>query len=674
MRRNRSGQIHVWPLNVLALTAIILLAISLVLGARQVDERVRRHEELLVRQGLDAQVQQTLNALVAQTVWDEAIKNLDNRLNPTWARDNIAIYLRPTVGARDYIVVNGAGEAVWGSRDDQPMTAEDRAAFRRMAQPVIAEIRQREAQRPIRSPADNSPKQAIVQSRVEMRDGKPFIWIASLVQSDFGKARPLGDKAAIVVSGTFVSPARMEDLAQRYALTQYRFQPGGGRVAPGEASITFPSSEASAPVILVWSPQRPGADLLQQSIWAICSVVVSLAALAALMARNASRAARSLFETHRAQAEFLANMSHELRTPLNGVNALSEALAKSGLTAGQRDMADTIHQSGQMLSRLLSDILDLARLDAKGLSLEPAPFLLSGAVRSIVDMMAPRAREKGLELALDIDPSAETWVMGDVVRVTQVLTNLLSNAIKFTDRGHVRLDVRRAPEGDIPSWRFEVQDTGIGFEPSQKELIFRRFQQLDGSSTRRFGGTGLGLPLSRELAEMMGGRLTGQGRPGHGAVFTLELQLPETELRPVELAAAVPAPIDAEEGAATRVLLSEDHPINRLVIETLLGELGMDVQSTENGLEACEAFEAKAFDLVLMDMQMPVMDGLTAIRRMRRHETDHGRPPTPIIMITANALPEHRTAGLEAGADIFITKPLSANSFFGAVSTLRTSP
>jgi len=431
------------------------------------------------------------------------------------------------------------------------------------------------------------------------------------------------------------------------------------------------------PISLVWEAQHPGSDLLGQSVWIISGVVIVLAALAGLMAQSTRRAARGLAETNRAQAEFLANMSHEIRTPLNGVNALSEALAKTKLSTRQREMANTIHRSGLMLSRLLSDILDLARMDATGLSLVPEPFQLNDAVNAIADVMRPRAEEKDLTLQLDLDlgPATETWVLGDVTRLGQILANLLSNAIRFTQQGHVRLSVRAATEAGPGVWRFEVEDTGVGFEPSQTERLFKRFQQADSSVTRRFGGMGMGLAIARELAEIMGGRLEGKGSPGIGAVFTLHLPLPMAKV-------VLPDP-EVPDGAidilhlgketATRVLVSDDHPINRLVIETLLGELGMDFVSTENGLEACKAYETQAFDLILMDMQMPVMDGLTAIHRIRQHEEGLDRSQTPIIMISANALPEHRAAGIEAGADLFVTKPLSAESFFGALSALRVT-
>lgn len=676
MRRNSSRHLQVWPLSLLAMTAIALLALSLVLGARQVDLRVRSHEEFLVRQGIRAETQQLLNALIPQTVWDEAVVNLDNQFSESWARDHIPIYLRQSIGTWNYLVVNGDDQAVWGSRDADPMSATDLEAFRRSAGPIVAEIRKQEAARkasPEAAAAIATPKMAIVASQFEMRDGRPFLWIASLVQPDFRKARPAKSKAAIVIGGDFISRARMDSLEQRYKLQQFRFEPGAGHVGAHEASTTFTAYPGATPVTLIWCPERPGADLLRQSLWVICGVVVLLAALAAVMTHSTRQAAHSLLANHRAQAEFLANMSHELRTPLNGVNALSEALSRTQLSESQREMTATIHKSGQMLSRLLSDILDLARIDAKGLALEPAPFLLSGAVKSIVDIMAPRAREKGLDLQLELPAAADSWVMGDAVRMAQILGNLLSNAIKFTDQGHVRLSVQTASDGNPDTWRFVVEDTGVGFEPSQQEVIFQRFQQGDGSVTRRFGGTGLGLAISRELANMMGGSLSGEGRPGVGAVFTLNLPLTET----VAHAPQPAAPQTPENSFLTqdptprRVLVSEDHPINRLVIETLLHELGMTVQSTENGLEACEAFESQEFDLVLMDMQMPIMDGLSAIRRIRLHEAHLGQSPTPVIMITANALPEHEAASLDAGADLFITKPLSAQSFYSALNTLN---
>ena len=369
-----------------------------------------------------------------------------------------------------------------------------------------------------------------------------------------------------------------------------------------------------------------------------------------LRARDAAEAAS------RAKSEFLANMSHEIRTPLNGVMGVADALSRSALTPDQAEMVALIRTSGQTLEAILSDLLDLARIESGRLDLKTAPFALDAALRATGDLFRPLAAEKGLAFDLDIDPSAEGWFEGDAVRLRQVVGNLLSNAVKFTARGQVSL--RAFVERGVLA--LAVRDTGIGFDAEFKARMFERFEQADGSITRRFGGTGLGLAISSQLARTMGGELTAEGRPGRGATFILTL--------PLEPAAAPDAVAEASAGLAEerapRVLLAEDHAVNRRVVQLLLEPAGIELTCVENGALAVEAALSQPFDLVLMDMQMPVMDGLTAIRAIRAGET--GR--TPIWALSANALPEHVRASAEAGADGHLTKPISADSLFEALN------
>ncbi len=374
-------------------------------------------------------------------------------------------------------------------------------------------------------------------------------------------------------------------------------------------------------------------------------------------------ARRRAEEASRAKSEFLANMSHEIRTPLNGVVAMADALTRRDLLPAERDMVSIIRSSGTTLERLLSDILDSAKIEAGQISVEAAPFHLGDAVREIVALWRPHAQDKGVRLEVGFDPTLEMLAFGDVVRVRQILANLVSNAIKFTTEGQVSLVV--APTSD-DLIRFTVSDTGEGFDADQRARIFGRFHQADGSITRRYGGTGLGLAISRDLAQLMGGHLDCHAIPGEGATFWFEIPLP-----PAPVDAVVDCPgssVELEEPGDLRILLADDHPANRKVIEVLLASADVTLIPVENGQEAVNAFRAGGIDLILMDMQMPVMDGLVATAEIRRLETETGHARTPILMLTANAMAEHVEAGRQAGADGHLAKPITTATLFEAIA------
>jgi signal transduction histidine kinase/ActR/RegA family two-component response regulator len=388
------------------------------------------------------------------------------------------------------------------------------------------------------------------------------------------------------------------------------------------------------------------------------------AEMALAKAKEAAEAA------NRAKSEFLANMSHEIRTPLNGVMGVASALARTPLNPGQREMIGLIESSAQTLESLLSDVLDLARVESGRMTLAHEPFDLGRCLADVGALFQQAAEAKGLNLIVESAPDVQGVFLGDAARVRQVLSNLVSNAVKFTGEGSVRVGASalRTPEGiEARIW---IKDTGIGFDEETKARLFERFEQADGSITRRFGGTGLGLAISRALAEQMGGTLAAQSAPGQGAAFTFSLPLiraegaaPRAELEPVGAAPAAPA-------LPVRVLLAEDHPTNRRVVELILISAGVDLTCVENGLEAVEACALRDFDLVLMDMQMPVMDGLTAIREIRALEAAKGQPRRCIYALTANAMPEHSAASRAAGADGHLTKPIAADALFRAVEAV----
>ncbi len=435
-----------------------------------------------------------------------------------------------------------------------------------------------------------------------------------------------------------------------------------GRMEAVEESIRSPEGEER--IIEMRFAAVAGGEGRAPFSLAICQDVTDRKRDAAAL-RQALEAAET---SNRAKSQFLANMSHEIRTPMNGVVGVADALSVTQLTAPQREMVSIIQSSAKALNRLLSDVLDLARVEAGRLDINCEPFRLDALVREAAALFEPSAQAKGLDFTLTICDSARCAVEGDAVRIQQILFNLLSNAVKFTAQGSVRLDVaRRSDASGVDEVWFEVRDTGVGFDGSKVQAVFGRFQQADGSITRRYGGSGLGLAISRELAELMGGRLTAESEQGAGAVFRLRLPL-EVCVDPAM------APADGGErvqrGENLRVLVADDHPTNLKVIELILGAAGCELVQVENGAVAVQAFKTQVFDVVLMDLQMPVMDGLSAIAAIRAWEALHHLAPTPILALSANALPEHVEATRAAGADAHLAKPLTAPLLFDALDGL----
>ena len=385
--------------------------------------------------------------------------------------------------------------------------------------------------------------------------------------------------------------------------------------------------------------------------------------LAAGRARGLAEAARSAdyerriaVEANEAKSRFFANMSHEIRTPLNGVTTVAELLAETPLDPRQTEMVGLIVDSGKMLERLLNDVLDFAKIEAGHLSVETSPFDLTETLASTFDLFAAKADEKGLPFEVTVDPSALGGFASDSLRVRQVVGNLLSNAVKFTGEGSVKVAVSAADLDDGAEVVIRIADTGCGFSQEQAQKLFARFEQADGSITRQFGGTGLGLAISRSLARMLGGDLTYWSEPGVGSEFTFRFRAARTAISsagPLELAHAEP---EARNGP--RVLVAEDNPNNRKIVGMVLEMIEAQVMFAENGQQALDAFGPGRFDIVLMDLQMPVMDGLTATRAIRALERRVTSKAVPIIALSANAMTHHVAEALAAGATAHVAKPI----------------
>ncbi len=390
--------------------------------------------------------------------------------------------------------------------------------------------------------------------------------------------------------------------------------------------------------------------------------------------RDLHKAKKAAEAASQSKSSFLANMSHEIRTPLNGVLGMAQVMATTNLQPKQREYLATIIESGKTLTALLNDVLDLSKIEAGKFAIVPSDMNLMHVLRRQLALWKPRAEEKGLDLTLAFDADLPTWLSFDAVRVQQCMSNLLSNAIKFTTKGRVEAFVMAKPiENGVHLVEIEVRDTGSGMDAQTLGRLFQPFAQADETISREHGGTGLGLSITRRLAQLMGGDASATTELGHGSTFSFSFRGGPAKAASRNTAGQTAEANDVQallRSSNLRVLLVDDHPINRQVAALFLRPFNMRIVEAVNGAEALEALKREAFDIVLLDMHMPVMDGPTAIAHIRA--SGESWASVPVIALTADAMSGDRERYLAMGMDGYLSKPIAERDLMSEIARLRT--
>ncbi|MDP3659820.1 ATP-binding protein [Phenylobacterium sp.] len=665
------------------LLTVALLFAALFFWSARVDVISEGREIRLVENGVRSQIREIEDSLTSVTQWDEAVAHIDGAFDHEWVSTNIGAFIDQSVKMQNAVVFAGSGDPLYAMSGGREVPTRSLTALTSAAIPLVRALREQEAARGALKPDPTGTKvisTPIRASTPQIIGGAPYLVTATLIQPDFGTVLPRGARAPVLVTAVrFDAP--FAKLSAHYLLEQPQLIVGATALGPDLAHAALRTPSGATVATIVWTPQRPGRQLLSAALPMVtaATAVLGLGLLLAMgalrmnlrslrhamvdlvQARNAAQAA------NHAKSQFLANMSHEIRTPLNGILGMAQVLQRGDLAAEEQDRVAVIRQSGEALLAILDDVLDLSKIETGKLELEVAPFNLADMARGACAAFAALAEAKGLAFEVETADSARGVWRGDCSRLRQIFYNLASNAVKFTERGRVGVTIEAREADGAHRLILCVTDTGPGISADLQSGLFAKFVQADDAHTRRFGGAGLGLAIAQDLARLMGGEITLSSVVGEGSRFTLELPLewigPEPQVDDTQTPAATPV-------GSLRILAAEDNPTNQLVLKTVLQSLGLTAVIVENGREAVEAWDTGSFDLILMDIQMPEMDGISATRRIRELEAERGGH-TPILALTANAMKHQVAEYIAAGLDAFLAKPLDIKKLCAALDELE---
>jgi len=667
----RAGRVWI-DRNIMAAAA---LAIVIFLGSlfglgRYVDNIARQREEVQTANALKGLIREAEVQGQSTVDWDEAMLNLDTHFDEAWAAVNIGHYFCETLDFDAAYVLDKTDAPIFSVRDGKPIPGPELQLYRASAQPLVAEIRDREAHRgPFRALRPGGEISQPIQASAIVRDHAGFmILTVGLVQPDHGKTMPTGPRAPIIVTAKTIDAPLLKTLADRLLLSGLRIAADRPK---GEAAIPLSGDSAHPLAWIGWMPEKPGGYLVSLAFFPILLGVLApfglyfrgrriARRLAGAIddvsaARDSAEKAKEAAEAaNRVKSEFLANMSHEVRTPMNGIMGMNSLLLDTELTDEQRRYAEIVRHSSEALLVVIDDILDIAKLDDGHVELEALDFELGEMVEDATALLAVKAQEKSIHLSTYIEPDARREFHGDPFRIRQILLNLIGNAIKFTEVGGVAIEVSLG--GSDPKARtrilFQIQDTGIGMSEEVLGRLFQKFSQADTSFTRRFGGTGLGLAISKQLVELMDGEIRVESREGEGKRFTVEIPLPRAA-GPVT-PRALQTPLKGR-----RALVVDDIALNLQVLARQLTAIGLKADTCKDPFDALAEleralFNATPYDVVLLDHMMPFISGETLAGRIRALPHLAG---TKLILVSS-AGPSGRTAAAKALFDAILDKPV----------------
>jgi len=674
MRRLPSlSTLSVRAIALCAAIVIVVLATGLFTVAAKIDADSQAREQRLVANGLQVEAGDMRHVVSVETTWDEAVQHLDGRFDLAWAKANLPSFFLNQEHFELVYVLGSDDRPLFGSESDREAAPGDFAQIAPDAASLAAIVRRGERTRGPYVQTPDRPPPPIETSATIRRGSAIYLVSASLVQPDKGRdARPSA-RAPIVVAGERIDQRFIDKMAQRYLLHGLILLAPHANLPWGYSGIALENAPDRDSFRLAWKRDSPTARLALTAGPAVAAIFLALTISAILIIQSERRnralalASEDARLASQAKSAFLATMSHEIRTPLNGILGMVTVMANDALAPTQRTRLEVVRTSGAALLAILNDVLDLSKIESGKLVLECAPFDLGALADEARDAFAPLAIHKGLGFRLEVEDAARGVYEGDPLRLRQILANLVSNAVKFTETGEVgvRFGVA-APDGGL---RLEVSDTGVGVPPDRVHTLFENFVQADSSTTRRFGGIGLGLAICRELSEAMGGDVGVEVLPGGGSRFTARLPLRRSAEAP---ASAPPGPRDAPTvprgaGSQLRILIAEDNPVNQLVVKTLLAQIGLEPVLVGDGAAAVAAWQAQDWDLILMDVQMPILDGPGATGQIRALEARSDRRRTPIVALTANVMTHQLRDYRAAGMDDIVAKPIDIARLFEAI-------